>query len=80
MLRDDNRFKWTVVGRKEDAVRVKRQMEEFFASVVVRGNQPEGTMRVLKKRTNLPGYEFFGTIVVTYNLPNGIQEVAKYIY
>ncbi|XP_059394129.1 E3 ubiquitin-protein ligase DTX3L-like isoform X2 [Carassius carassius] len=37
------------------------------------GNQPDGTMKVMKNRLSLPGYPDCGTIEIHYDIPSGIQ-------
>ncbi|XP_026096562.1 E3 ubiquitin-protein ligase DTX3L-like [Carassius auratus] len=44
---------------------------EFFGKM--EGNQPDGTMKVMKNRLSLPGYPNCGTIQIHYNIPSGIQ-------
>lgn len=39
------------------------------------GNQPEGTMTVMRSWQRLPGYERCGSIVIQYSFPAGIQGV-----
>ncbi|MCJ8744703.1 hypothetical protein PDJAM_G00121610 [Pangasius djambal] len=40
---------------------------------ILKGNQPDGTMRVQHKHTHLPGFPRCGTIEISYNIPDGIQ-------
>ncbi|MCJ8744704.1 hypothetical protein PDJAM_G00121620 [Pangasius djambal] len=40
---------------------------------ILKGNQPDGTMRVQHKHTNLPGFPQCGTIEISYNILDGIQ-------
>ncbi|KAL0151226.1 hypothetical protein M9458_053417, partial [Cirrhinus mrigala] len=37
------------------------------------GNQPDGTMNVIRRVMHLPGHVRCGTIEITYNIPGGIQ-------
>ncbi|XP_007443321.2 E3 ubiquitin-protein ligase DTX3L, partial [Python bivittatus] len=39
----------------------------------VKGNQPPGTMDIVKAKFSLPGYQDFGTIIITYSIPDGVQ-------
>lgn len=39
------------------------------------GNQPEGTMTVMRSWQRLPGFEHCGSIVIQYSFPAGIQGV-----
>ncbi|XP_052425156.1 E3 ubiquitin-protein ligase DTX3L [Carassius gibelio] len=45
--------------------------KEFFGKM--EGNQPDGTMKVMKNRLSLPGYPDCGTIEIHYDIPSGIQ-------
>ncbi|XP_055039779.1 E3 ubiquitin-protein ligase DTX3L isoform X2 [Misgurnus anguillicaudatus] len=37
------------------------------------GNQPDGTMRVMRQHDRLPGYPNDGTIEIFYDIPSGVQ-------
>ncbi|XP_046565518.1 uncharacterized protein LOC124274225 [Haliotis rubra] len=39
----------------------------------IKGNQPDGTMKVFYNSTHLPGYEDWGSIQINYDIPSGIQ-------
>lgn len=42
---------------------------------VIKGNQPDGTMKVVYNSTPLSGYEDWGSIQINYDIPSGIQTV-----
>ncbi|XP_067665646.1 protein deltex-like [Haliotis asinina] len=39
----------------------------------IKGNQPDGTMKVFFNSAHLPGYEDWGSIQINYDIPSGIQ-------
>ncbi|XP_046368845.2 uncharacterized protein LOC124143788 isoform X1 [Haliotis rufescens] len=44
---------------------------------VIKGNQPDGTMKVVYNSTPLSGYEDWGSIQINYDIPSGIQTTGQ---